>query len=289
MSKKPLLVSAFAIVMLFGLGFATSAQAFSIKLPGLNRGHENEKEMERGEKHGEDNRPGVRLAVGQGITGTVTAVSSASITVNGKHASSTGSFVVDVSNARFFKNSATTTISSIIVGDTVFVQGAVNGTSAVAVAVYDGKLPAVIAKLQMHREEKKDERKEDRQERREDRIADHMRGSAILGVVTSVSGNTLLVDGKMGTGTASTTFTVDATNAKIFKDKATTTVSAIVAGDKVLIEGAVNGTSVSANVIFDGKFPQDGKALKAFLEEPSRGKFMEKMNNLFKKFFRKDK
>lgn len=296
MSKKSLSTTLFAVIMLFGLGFANSAEAFSIKLPGFMGGQETKRESERENRQGEveredrrgekeDDRPGIRMMVGQGITGTVTAVSATTITVNGKHASTTGSFVVDVATSKFFKNSATTTLASILVGDNVFVQGKVTGTSAIAVAVYDGKLPAALQKVEI----RKEERKENRQEKRENRIADRIKGSAILGIVTSVNGSTIMVDGKMGTSTATTTYTVDTTNAKIFKDKATTTVSAILTGDKVLVEGTVSGTSVTANFIYDGKLPLNGKALGAFAEEPIRGKFAEKINNFFKKFFRRDK
>jgi len=301
MTKKILSTAFFAFVLLLGLGYASSAEAFSLKLPafmdGQRSGREREREAgddrkgprslleQKNEDKDDDERPGVRMMVGKGITGTVTAVTASSITVDGKHASTTGVFTVDVTGAKFFKNSATTTLSSILVGDTVFVEGRVSGSSATAVAVYDGKLPLALQKAQIMREEKKD----DWREKREDRIADHVRGSAILGIVTNINGNILIVDGKMGTSTATTTYTVDATNSKIFKDKATTTISAILTGDRVLVEGSISGTNVTANYIFEGKLPLNGKAINAFLEEPVRGKFIEKINNFFKKFFRRDR
>ena len=54
-----------------------------------------------------------------------------------------------------------------------------------------------------------------------------------------------------GTGTV---YTVDATNAKIYKGGATTTVSvsAIATGDKVMVQGTISGTNIAATVIRDG-------------------------------------
>ena len=47
---------------------------------------------------------------------------------------------------------------------------------------------------------------------------------------------------------------MDATNAKIYKGSATTTVSVsdIAMGDTVMVQGTVSGTSVTATVIRDG-------------------------------------
>ena len=55
-------------------------------------------------------------------------------------------------------------------------------------------------------------------------------------------------------GVAGTVYTVDATNAKIYKGSATTTVSVsgIAAGDTVMVQGTVSGTNVAATVIRDG-------------------------------------
>lgn len=285
MRKKHVSKTLYALAMILGLGLATSAEA-SMKLPGFWGRQESRSEDRQEDRRGEgmDDKPGIRMAVGQSLTGTVTVIGTNTITVNGKHASTTGLFIVDVSSAKFFKNNATTTLNAILLGDTVFVQGKVSGNSVTASAVYSGKLPAALQKVEIRKEEKKEERKE----KREDRMADRLRGTAILGIVTNVNGNTILVDGRFGTSTATTTYTVNAANAKIFKDKATTTVSAILVGDRVLVEGTVSGTTVTANVIFDGKLPLNGKAFGAFSYEPEQGKFFQKINNFLKNFFKKN-
>ncbi len=80
-------------------------------------------------------------------------------------------------------------------------------------------------------------------------------GPGVVGTVSSVSGNSLTVTGKDGT-----TYTVDVTNASIKKgsdasEPTNITASDIVTGDTVMVRGTVNGTSVTATEVMDGKFP----------------------------------
>jgi hypothetical protein len=79
--------------------------------------------------------------------------------------------------------------------------------------------------------------------------------NGVFGTVASVDGTELTVTGRNGTSTATTTFNVDASNAKIMKGSATSTasISDIAVGDHVSVQGTVSGTSVSATMIFDGK------------------------------------
>jgi len=96
--------------------------------------------------------------------------------------------------------------------------------------------------------------------------------AAVVGKVASVSGDTLTVD-SMARGVmrpelqnadsnvtppASTTYTVDATNATVTKDGQASTVSAIAVGDFVVVEGSVNAMSVTATSIRDGAVPMPG-------------------------------
>jgi len=84
----------------------------------------------------------------------------------------------------------------------------------------------------------------------------------VMGVVTSVNGSTLTITGmqnmKMPPGMvmASTTFTVDATNARVVeKGNTSSAVSTIKVGDHVLVMGTVNGASVVAKTIIDTMMP----------------------------------
>lgn len=168
---------------------------------------------------------------GQGIFGTVSAISGTTITVTAKqgpNATTTATYTVDATNAKITKNNAAGTISSISVGDTISVQGTISGTNVTATVINDG----VMAN----------------------------RGQGIFGTVATVSGNTLTVTGKQGFGqnTDSTTFTVDASNAKITKDNAAGTIASILVGDTVSVQGTISGTNVVATTILDGVMPGRG-------------------------------
>jgi hypothetical protein len=87
-----------------------------------------------------------------------------------------------------------------------------------------------------------------------------MMANGVFGIVTAVNGDSITVSGRQGTSTATTTFTVDATNATIRKGAATSTasVSDISVGDRVAVQGAVSGDTVTATTIFDGMFMMRG-------------------------------
>jgi len=77
----------------------------------------------------------------------------------------------------------------------------------------------------------------------------------IIGTVSTISGNTITVLGHAGfgkTAVATTTYTVDATNAKVTKGNATSTVANIAIGDNVAVQGTITGTNVVATMIRDG-------------------------------------
>ena len=83
----------------------------------------------------------------------------------------------------------------------------------------------------------------------------------IFGTVSAISGNTITVTGKQGFGMNSvvTTFTIDATNAKITKDNVAGTISNVLVGDTVMAQGTLTGTNLVATMIRDG---QVGKGMR---------------------------
>jgi len=66
----------------------------------------------------------------------------------------------------------------------------------------------------------------------------------VAGTVSAVSGSTLTV-----TTSGGVVYTVDATNAKVLQNQETSTLSSVVVGNKVLVQGTTNGTSVVASTI----------------------------------------
>ena len=101
---------------------------------------------------------------------------------------------------------------------------------------------------------------------------------AIFGTVTAISGNMITVTrvappkreneapdntstpvATSSAPTTSTTFMIDATNAKVMKSGATATVASIVVGDTIMAEGTVSGSTVTATMIHDGPAPMMNK------------------------------
>jgi len=77
---------------------------------------------------------------------------------------------------------------------------------------------------------------------------------AAFGTVASISGDTITLTSKLKT--AATTYTVDATNATVTKGigKSATAiaVSGILVGDRLVVQGTVSGTNITATAIRDG-------------------------------------
>lgn len=80
------------------------------------------------------------------------------------------------------------------------------------------------------------------------------RTPTVRGSVTAITGATLTVaDSRTGT-----VYTVDATTATVVKGYVASTLSAITVGDNVVVEGTVNGTSITATKILDNKMQRRG-------------------------------
>ena len=178
------------------------------------------------------------------VNGTVLSVSGNSITVTVKGhkikpkststpASTPTTYTVDATNAVIMSEKATSTVSSILVGDKIMVQGTITGTNVVATTIRDNKIgnPGDI----------------DVKKSTSTPPAFVGNGQPIVaGKIVTVSSSSITVI------TASNlTYTVDATNAKILKGPTTITVGGLVVGDAVVIQGAISGSSVTASTIMD--------------------------------------
>lgn len=171
-----------------------------------------------------------------GLVGTVTEINGSTLSVKNAKGSI---FSVDVSSAKLFKDFASTAIAitDIKVGDSVMVRGATVGTIVKATVVIDGKFS--MAGMYHGKGVFKEERGE----------RGLKKGFGIRGVVSTISGATLTVNGANGT-----TYSVDASSATVFKGmpKATSTFAEIKSGDSVMVRGAVTGSTVVATEIIDG-------------------------------------
>ncbi|MFA5048155.1 MAG: DUF5666 domain-containing protein [Patescibacteria group bacterium] len=196
--------------------------------------------MGRGEFRG-------RMMVGNrsGVVGTVATISGTTLTVNGRQSFGTSTasvvYTIDGANATVVKNNATSTFSSITVGDTIFVQGTISGTSVTATSICDG----------MKGGPKGENPGEKRGHNSSSTPPIQGNGQPVIaGTISAVSGSALTVSAKSGIQ-----YSVDATTAKIVKGQTVITVSNIAVGDPVVVQGATNGTSVVASSIIDQARP----------------------------------
>lgn len=161
---------------------------------------------------------------GVGIVGQVTAMSGSSITITSRGMGTTTAsttYTVDASNATIMKNNATSTVSSISVGDRILVQGTVSGTSVTATVIRD------IGVLNTRTEGNGE--------------------PIIAGKIATVNGSTLTIANNSGT-----TYTIDASSATIKKAGViSANVSNISVGDVVIAQGTINGTSMTASSVLD--------------------------------------
>lgn len=215
-----------------------------------------------------------------GIVGTVTAVDGTTLTVTSRMrprglptaaptptatAAAATVYTVDASNAKVMKNGTSSTVSDISTGDMVMVQGTVTGDNVTATVIRDGVMPMMMG-------------------RRGFRFSSStlpIQGNGepvIAGSIASISGTTLTV-----TNASNITYTVDATSATIVKNGTSTTFSNVATGDRVIIQGTVNGTSVTASSIID-----QGAAATATGSSGSagvRGGFFGAIGSFFKRLF----
>ncbi len=202
------------------------------------------------------------------IFGTVTAVNGTILTVLGKEGfgSTTASttYSVDAANAKVQKNNATSSVSAIAVNDSVLVVGTVSGTNVTATDIRDGIVmrggPGMMGgKGGAH---------PGGMGRGGEASTSPITGNGqpvVAGTISSVSGSTITITTK-----SNVSYTIDATNAKIVAGQSTVAASSLTVGDTVLVQGTVNGNSVTASsVIEQGAKPGQASGQKA----PAEGFF----------------
>jgi len=208
------------------------------------------------------NREGVPM-----IVGTVSAVNGNSITVTGRNATPTiVTYTVDATNATVTKNNTASTVSAIAVGDTIAVQGTVSGTNVTAKTIRDGVMggPRGVARTP------------------QDQPQIQGNGQPVVaGKVTTVSGNSITI-----TNNSNVTYTIDATNAKFVVGGVTNpTISNVTVGDNLVVQGTVNGNSVTATSVIDQKAPVVAGVGSNSKPQGGFGGMMDGIGNFFKKMF----
>jgi hypothetical protein len=216
-----------------------------------------------------------------GVFGTVSAVSGNAITVIGKQGfgatATTVTYTVDATNAKIMKNNAAGTVSSIAVGDTIMVQGTVTGANVVATMIRDGQMGKGVRGTPGN---------------------PPANGSAgnpsakispisgngqpvIAGSITAISGNTITITNK-----SNVTYTIDASGAKFVVAGITIpSISNVAVEDNVIVQGTVNGNSVTASSVIDQARPASATA-GATAQQPHQSQgFFGSIGSFFARIF----
>ena len=172
------------------------------------------------------------------FSGKVTAVNGTTITMTGRNNTT---YTVDASAAKltkgFGKNAATISAGSMAVGDMVMIGGSLNGTSITATAINDMGAPRAVPAGGRGTHVTRGNQQ-------------GLRGNMHMGTVTAVNGTAITI-----TGRNKTTYTVDASAAKLTKgfgkNATTITVSSITVGDTIMANGTLTGTSIAATTVND--------------------------------------
>jgi hypothetical protein len=183
-------------------------------------------------------RGGMGMMGKPAVVGTVSTVSGNTLTVSGRQGFGTTTpattFTVDATNAKVMKGQTASTVAGIAVGDTVVVVGTVSGTNITATNIRDG---ALMVRAPGANGTGKSGQTPAVQGNGEPVVA---------GTISAINGATLTVTNK-----SNVTYSVDTTNAKILSGQTASTLSNLKVGDAVVIQGTVNGTSISASSVID--------------------------------------
>ena len=178
-----------------------------------------------------------------GVFGTVSAVNGNSLTVQskgfGENATAT-TYTVNAAAATVTKNGSASSVSSIAVGDTIMAAGTVNGTSVTATTIRDG----AFGRGMMGR------KGEGQWSATSTPPAPGIQGNGqpvVGGTVTAISGTTLTVTNK-----SNVSYTVNAASTTVQKAGVSSTIAQVAVGDSIVVQGTVNGTSITASSIMDG-------------------------------------
>lgn len=245
MNKTKYISLAVCLAAIASLAIAGSASAQAMPTQAPNGGWQ-------GQMHGgPEGMGGMMMDHGEmrapGVFGKVSAVNGTTLTVAarqgfGTSTATTKVFTVDASNATVKKNNATSTVSSIVVGDTVMVQGTVTGTNVVATMIRDGVVPMRSAGMMGG----KGPAGKSGWSATSTPAFSGNGEPVVAGTVGSVNGSSVSITNK-----SNVSYIVDVTSAKVLAGNAASSVANIKVGDMLLVQGTVNGNAITATTVID--------------------------------------
>lgn len=171
--------------------------------------------------------------MGSGVSGTVATINGSTFTVTSKHGLNgvtNATYTVNAGSATVTKNGASSSVSNIAVGDTVYVQGTVSGTTVTATTIRDGLMQG----------------SQHGSNASPTPIITGNGEPVIGGTVTQVSGDIITVTNK-----SNVTYSINAASATVEKGGASSSISSVVVGDNIIVQGTVNGTDITASSVID--------------------------------------
>lgn len=197
--------------------------------------------------------------------GTVTAISGTTLTIKDIRKNSAITYTVNTTSSTvIMKNGNTAVFTSIAMGDKVSVQGTITGTTITATKINVGQ----------------NENELENEKNLNNPIIVGDGSPVVAGTVASISGNTITIKNK-----SNVTYTIDATNAKVQSNGSVSTVSGIAVNDNVIVQGTINGTSVTASLIIDQKTKTANPNNDQNENKPKPRGFWGGIGNWFKNLF----
>ena len=274
----------FALLATAGVG--AIIPAFAENNPSTNQLHRQDN-RDRGMMERQDERGEMR---GRGMMtrptaeGTVTAISGNTITISGHQGmASTSSpqttFTIDATSARVMRNNATSSVSAIAVGDTIGVSGTLTGTTIVATMIRDGVL---LGRGDMGNRQGNRGGMMNPSNQANTQATEQLQGNGqpvIAGSITAINGTSITVTNK-----SNVTYTAEISAAKVIVGGSAAAAASLKVGDMVVIQGAINGSAVTASSVIDNGATQATQTNTQPSQNMGRG-FFGGLGGFFGKLF----
>ena len=174
---------------------------------------------------------------------------------------------IDASDAVIMKNDATSSVSNILIGDTILVQGITSDkNSIVAKTIRD--ITAI-----------KTQHKQISNNKKTKTTIDKNTQSFIVGTISVINGSTITITNKVNG-----TYSIDTTNAKIVLGNKIVSIQNVTVGDNIMVQGIVKASSVVASKIVDQG--QKINSIKSPTTQKTKSGVLKNIGGLIKNLFK---
>lgn len=262
---------------------AMAIPAFAESNQTITNNRQNQEQYDRRENLGNKGRgmmPGnTQMMSRPTVSGTVTIVSGNTITISGHQGIASSStplstFVIDATNAKIIKGDQTTTITTIVAGDTIAVHGTLTGNTVVATMIRDGV---------MMRRDSEGRGMMNPTNSANTQAIQQLQGNGqpiIAGTITAISGTSLTITNK-----SNVTYTAETSAAKVIINGAVSAITSAKIGDMVIVQGTIHGNAITASSVIDNGTAPAAATTNQSTGNTTRGGFFGGIGNFFGKMF----